>query len=319
MAPAASSSPHLRTSCVAECIVIGANGFLGSSLTDELMRRGHSVTAFDRFSGAPRFASSPTIVSGDFLDRGAVAAAVAGHEIVFHFLSTTTPATADEHPARDARDNLAPSIDLFSACVEAGVRRVVFASTGGAIYGEKAEHLLTEELTPEPISPYAIGKLAIEGYLAYFRRKHGLESTSFRISNPYGPRQRSLQAQGVIPTFLARAAAGQSVPVWGDGSSVRDYVYVDDAIRMIVDTLDATPQHPVYNIGSGVGTSLTELLAIIGDVTGTRPEIEYRPEPATFVHRSVLDTSRYRGEFGATPVRTLRDGIGSTFREGRGA
>jgi UDP-glucose 4-epimerase len=307
---------------VADCIVIGANGFLGSSLTDELVARGHSVTAFDRFSGVERrFTSDARIVAGDFLDRGAVAAAVAGHEFVFHFLSTTTPATADDEPARDARDNLAPSIDLFSACVAGGVRRVVFASTGGSIYGEKTADVLTEDMTPEPISPYAIGKLAIEGYLAYFRRKHGLESTSFRISNPYGPRQRSNRAQGVIPTFLEKAATGEAVPVWGDGSSVRDYVYVDDAIRMIVDTVDATPAHAVYNIGSGVGTSLTELLAVIGEVTGAHPAIDYRPEPATFVHRSVLDTGRYRGEFGPAAARTLREGIGQTWAElgGRGA
>ncbi|MBX3099098.1 MAG: NAD-dependent epimerase/dehydratase family protein [Salinibacterium sp.] len=305
---------------MADCIVIGANGFLGSSLTDALVERGHAVTAFDRFSGPERrFTSKPAIIEGDFLDRDAVSAAVAGQGVVFHFLSTTTPATADNDPARDVLDNLAPSIDLFSACVAGGVRRVVFASTGGAIYGEKSVDSVTEDLTPEPISPYAIGKLAIEGYLAYFRRKHGLESTSFRISNPYGPRQRSNRAQGVIPTFLERAAKGEPVPVYGDGSSVRDYVYVDDAIRMIVDTVDVTPQHAVYNIGSGVGTSLAELLAVIGDVTGSHPTIDYQPEPATFVHRSVLDTSRYREEFGTAVARTLREGIGQTWTEGAGA
>jgi UDP-glucose 4-epimerase len=305
---------------VADCIVIGANGFLGSSLVDELAGRGHAVTAFDRFSGsARRFTSDPRVVRGDFLDHDTVAAAVAGHEYAFHFLSTTTPATAENEPARDVRDNLAPSIDLLSACVASGVSRVFFASTGGAIYGEKAVDAVTEDMTPEPISPYAIGKLAIEGYLSYFRRKHGLESTSFRISNPYGPRQLANRAQGVIPTFLAKARNGESVSVWGDGSSVRDYVYVDDAIRMIVDTVGVTPAHGVYNIGSGVGTSLTELLGVIRDVTGRQPAIEHRPEPATFVHRSVLDVTRYREEFGPVAARSLHEGIRQTWAslEGR--
>ncbi|CAN5519763.1 NAD-dependent epimerase/dehydratase family protein [soil metagenome] len=296
-------------------LVIGANGFLGSSLVDELVRRGHEVTAFDRFTRASALPESVTPVVGDFLDADAVATAVAGHTHVFHFLSTTTPASADGDPVRDARENVVPSIHLLEACVAAGVEKVYFASTGGAIYGDHGEDAMSETVRPQPVSPYAIGKLAIEGYLSYFSRKHGLQSASYRISNPYGPRQLVGRSHGVIPTFLRLVREGRPVQVFGDGSSVRDYVYVEDAVRMIVDTVGRDTDHATYNIGSGVGTSLTELLGVVEAVTGAAPLVEYRPEPPTFVHRSVLDTSRYAAEFGAPSLRSLEQGVNQTWEQ----
>ena len=157
---------------MARALVIGGNGFLGSYIVDELAARGHSVTVFDRFSGdAARFESAGiTRVVGDFLNQADVARAVKGQEWVFHFLSTTTPASADDDPTVDVRTNIASSIDLLTQCVRAGVSRVFYASTGGAIYGQRSGPA-TEDSLPAPISPYAIGKLAIEGYLRYFQRK----------------------------------------------------------------------------------------------------------------------------------------------------
>lgn len=294
-------------------LVIGANGFLGSSLVDELVRRGHDVTAFDRFSRESVLPREVTRVAGDFLDPAAVSAVVAGHDHVFHFLSTTTPASADGDPVRDARENVLPSIHLLEACVSSGVRKVYFASTGGAIYGDHGSAAMSETMRPQPVSPYAIGKLAIEGYLSYFSRKHGLQSASYRISNPYGPRQLAGRSHGVIPTFLRHVREGRPVEVFGDGSSVRDYVHVDDAIRMVVDTVGRETAHDTYNIGSGVGTSLADLLGVVERVTGSAPAVEYRPEPTTFVHRSVLDTTRYAAEFGAVRLRSLEEGVRETW------
>lgn len=294
-------------------IVIGANGFLGSSLVEELVGRGHRVAAFDRFSRDAVLPPGVVRFAADFLDPDALVRAVEGHDHVFHFLSTTTPASADGDPVRDARENVLPSIHLLEACVRAGVGKVYFASTGGSIYGDQGSDPVSELTLPNPVSPYAIGKLAIEGYLAYFSRKHGLSSASFRISNPYGPRQLPSRGHGVIPTFLQHVSEGTAVRVFGDGTSVRDYLHVDDAVRMIANTIDASTRHPIYNIGSGVGTSLTELLDIVGRVTGVDPIIEYADEPMTFVHRSVLDTSRYGAEFGHAVARDLETGISQTW------
>ena len=301
---------------MARCLVIGANGFLGSHLVDELIRRGHEVTAFDRFSASkPLYtAENVAVVVGDFLNRADVTRALRRQEFVFHFISTTTPMSADDDPTLDVRTNVASSIDLFGLCVEAGVRRVYFASTGGAIYGNQAGEPLTELSLPQPVSPYAIGKLTIERYLHYFERKYGLQSVALRISNPYGPGQRANKMQGVIPIFLRRAHAGLPLTVYGDGSMVRDYIFVSDVVRMVVNTVEAEAAQSLYNIGSGAGTSVSELIEVIQDVTARSLQLEHVPVPPTFVDHAVLDVSRFDQEFGVGQTSSLRDGIELTWR-----
>jgi UDP-glucose 4-epimerase len=305
---------------VARCLIIGANGFLGSHLVDELDRRGHDVTAFDRFSTAtPTFTSQTvTRIAGDFLNRADVSLALQKQDYVFHFLSTTTPASAEDDPTLDVRTNIASSIDLLSLCVEAGISRVYFASTGGAIYGDQPGVILDERAIPQPVSPYAIGKLAIEGYLRYFERKYGLASVVFRISNPYGPRQHVGKMQGVIPIFLNNVRRGLPLTQFGDGSMVRDYLFVLDAIRMIADVVEVDASHHLYNVGSGHGTSVTEVLHAVREVTGLDPEVIVAPIPPTFVASSVLAVERYRSEFGRQDILSLHEGIERTWDAIRG-
>lgn len=300
---------------MARCLIIGANGFLGSHLVDELDRRGHEVTAFDRFSTAtPTYTSqSVTRIAGDFLNRADVFVAVQNQDYVFHFLSTTTPASAEDDPTLDVRTNIASSIDLLSMCVEAGISRVYFASTGGAIYGDQPGVVLDENAIPQPVSPYAIGKLAIEGYLRYFERKYALASVVFRISNPYGPRQHVGKMQGVIPIFLNNIRHGLPVTQFGDGSMVRDYLYVQDAIQMMADAVEAGATQGLYNIGSGVGTSVSDVLDAVRKVTGVDPEIAVVSIPPTFVASSVLAVDRFRSEFGPQNVLSLDQGVERTW------
>ncbi len=300
---------------MAKCLVVGGNGFIGSSLVDDLVARGHEVTAFDRFS-ASRVAYDSTDVrqiSGDFMNRADVREAIRGQDFLFHFLSATTPASSENDPTLDIRTNIASSVELFQDAVDAGVRKVYFASTGGAIYGDQPYDTLNEDVTPLPVSPYAIGKLAIEGYLRYFHRKYGLESLSFRISNPYGPRQRAIKRQGVIPIFLHRLAEGLPLVMLGDGSMVRDYIFAEDAVRMIGETVGRPAKHAVYNIGSGAGASLSDLLEVLTTVTGIEPVIDSRPVPSTYLDRVVLDTSRYSAEFGLQSFESLESGIRKTW------
>lgn len=300
---------------MAASLVIGGNGFLGSHVVDALVELGDTVTVFDRFSSRPTYtASDVRSVVGEFESHADLRGALEGQQNLFHFLSTTTPMTAENDPSMDVRTNLSASVELFELAVQAGVQRVFFASTGGAIYGDQAGQLVTEMVVPQPLSPYAIGKLAIEGYLRYFRRKHGLQSVSFRISNPYGPRQHPQKRQGVIPIFLQRIADGQPVKVFGDGSMVRDYLYVEDAARMVTVAAAGEPRHDVYNIGSGIGVSVNELLAVAREVTGRPVEVQHTEQPVTFVNRSVLDVSRFSQEFGLTASVSLREGMERTWR-----
>jgi UDP-glucose 4-epimerase len=296
--------------------VVGGNGFLGSHVVDALAEAGHEVSVFDRFSteSTTYAATGVRRILGDFMNHAHVREAVAGQQYVFHFLSTTTPASAENDPTLDVRTNVSASIDFFRFAVDAGVERVYFASTGGAIYGDHGTSALTEDVLPEPVSPYAIGKQAIEGYLRYFRVKHGLESTSFRISNPYGARQRITRKQGVIPIFLHRIAEGLPIDIYGDGSAVRDYIYAGDVARMIVAAVGPPTAHSVYNIGSGEGTSLAELVELAREVTGRDVVVRTTGQPPTFVDRVVLDTSRYAAEFGRPELVPLRRGMELTWQ-----
>lgn len=301
---------------MARCLVIGGNGFLGSHVVDALAERGHEVTVFDRFSASIQYiAPGVRQAVGDFMNHAEVRAAVAGQEYVFHFVSTTTPATAEDDPTLDVRTNISASIELFDLAVGAGVARVYFASTGGAMYGDQSASRITEDTLPQPVSPYAIGKQAIEGYLRYFKRKRGLESVSFRVSNPYGPRQRLNKKQGVIPIFLHNIAEGRPISVYGDGSAIRDFIFVEDAARLIAETVGRDTAHPVYNIGSGRGTSLNEVLALAREITGREVVVEHVANPTTFVDRVVLDVGRYTAEFGQEASVSLREGMERTWHD----
>lgn len=301
---------------VVNSVVIGGNGFLGSHLVDQLVDAGHDVTVFGRFTHEPIVAlpESVRVVKGDLSDRDSVREALDGQDLVAHFASTTSPIDADSDPSLDVRTNLAATVDLLQSAVAAGVERVVFASSGGAIYGDQESSPVTEDSVPRPISPYAIGKLAIEGYLRYFRATHGLDSVSLRISNPYGPRQHPHKRQGVIPIFLHRINRGMPIEVFGDGSMVRDYLYVTDAARMITAAMNAVTSHEVYNIGSGEGASVAELVQLCREVTGRDIVVVTAPTPPAFVDRIVLDVSRFTEEFGVRASVPLREGIERTWR-----
>lgn len=306
---------------MAKTVIIGANGFIGSHLVDALAAAGHSVRAFDRFSSRePSFTSTDVeLMQGEYLSRADLEAAVAGQDYVVHLLSTTTPATAESDPTLDIRTNIGQTVELLEASVAAGVAHFYFGSTGGAIYGQQGKSEYAESDRALPISPYGIGKLAIEHYLHYFQAKHGLASTSLRISNPYGPRQHPNKKQGLIPIALAQIAKGRPVVRFGDGSMVRDYIYVEDLVAMIAAMIGREREHDLYNLGSGIGNTVTEVLDALHRVTGEDFAIEVRPTPPTFIDRVVLDASRFRAEFGAPSLLSLDEGIRRTYEETRAA
>ncbi|MEV8212692.1 NAD-dependent epimerase/dehydratase family protein [Leifsonia sp. NPDC077715] len=302
---------------MARCVIIGANGFIGSHLVDALVESGHEVTAFDRFSaGAATFRSDDVrVVVGDFANRADLASAVRGQEVVFHLLSATTPITSEGDPSLDLRSNVGQTVDLLELCVEAGVSRFFFASTGGAMYSAPSDRPILETDLPTPVSPYAIGKLAIENYLRYFHVTHGLQSVAFRISNPYGTRQHPLRRQGLIPIAARQIAGSEPVVRYGDGRMVRDYIYVDDLVAMMLKVLNGSPKWGLYHLGSGTGLTVNEVLDCLSTVAGARFEIEERPVPATFVDHVVLDTGRFTSEFGQVPMTPLEMGVQAVLDE----
>lgn len=299
-------------------LVLGANGFVGSHVVDSLVEDGYSVRAFDGFrSDETRFNKSDDIevYPGNFLNKSEVEGAVKDVDYVFHLISTTNPATAEADPLIDIETNIQGSVSLFQACVAAGgIKRVIYSSSGGTVYGEqKTEEPIHEEDQTKPVSPYGIGKLTIENYLRYFNVRSGLSSTVFRIANPYGERQPRHRKQGVIPIFMEKIINDEPITVLGDGSMVRDYIYVKDVADMMVSTLRSEPEHDVYNLGSGNGHSLSEIVKAIESVTGKTVAIEHKEAPSTFVHTSVLNTDRYFDEFGRTKMASLDEGVKATY------
>lgn len=301
---------------MAETLVLGANGFVGSHLVDSLVEGGHNVRAFDRFGSPARFVEHENIEirAGDYMNTGDLEDALKDIEYVFHFISTTTPAASDKDPTIDIETNLRMSVELFKLCADSDVKRVIFASTGGAIYGNGGEGEARKETdSAEPVSPYAIGKLAIENYLRYFRSKHRLQSTSFRISNPYGERQPTHRRQGVIPIFLDNLYHDRPLTVNGDGGMVRDYIYVKDLANMIARVFERGDLKDLYNVGSGQGTTLNDIIEMAAHVSGKTPVVERAPVPSTFINSVVLDMKRFIADFGEYPLTSLEDGMRATY------
>ena len=301
---------------MAKCLVLGADGFIGSHLVDSLAEKSHKIRAFDRFARkAHSFKDNDNVevVSGDFLNRHDLSQALRGIDYVFHFISTTTPASAEDDPLIDISTNIQMSVELFQECVEAGVKKVIFASTGGAVYGENSTEHVNEDTLPSPVSPYAIGKLTIEQYLRYFDKKFGLKALVFRISNPYGERQSLASRQGVIPIFLQHIAKNEPITILGDGSMVRDYIYVKDVADMIAGSFE-TAKEDLYNVGSGHGLSVNDLVDTMRQITDLDIRTEHAEKPPTYVDRVVLDVHRFENEFPGMPKTDLAEGVKATWQ-----
>jgi UDP-glucose 4-epimerase len=298
------------------CLVLGGNGFIGSHIVDRLAARGDlDVRVLDPFHREPRFAPSPRVtpVPGSAYDPVCLDRALAGVDLVVHSLAATSPFTADSDPYADI-EGLRRSVEIFERCVSAGVGRIGFISSGGAVYGALTEHkVAAEDDLPMPVSPYGMCKLATEHYLEYFNRKYGLRSVVYRLSNPYGPRQPVKPGHGVVAAFLRAVRDGEPITVLGDGSASRDYIYVEDAAGMIADTLTVETIHQVYNVGSGEQTTLNEIVATLEAALGTRIETRHAPAPRTTLQRTSISVERYRSEFGAPHITGLRDGLARTI------
>ncbi len=295
-------------------LVVGGNGFIGTHLVERLLEGGKTVRVYDRGVNMFRGRSAGAeYVEGDLGNHGLIREALEGVEVVYHLVSTTLPKTSNDDPVYDVRSNLVDTLQLLEACVEAGVRKVVFASSGGTVYGLPQTLPIPEGHPTQPITSYGIVKLATEKYLHLFHHLHGLDYAALRISNPYGPYQNPQGQQGAVGVFLHRIRAGEPITVWGDGEVVRDYLYISDVARALEYAEEINLDERVLNVGSGRGASLNELLRLMSEVTGERPEVEYLPSRPLDVPVSVLDVGKARTGLGWEPETSLREGISRTW------
>ena len=301
-------------------LVTGGAGFIGSNLVDALLARGDEVTVVDDLSTGKRenldgaVAAGAELVESDIRDAAAMADVFgrAAPEAVFHMAAQIDVRKSAADPAFDARINVEGTINVLEAARAAGVSRVVNTSTGGAIYGEGRILPAPEDHPVAPEAPYGQSKHAAEGYCELFRRLHGVPAVSLRYGNVYGPRQDPLGEAGVIAIFCGRLVAGERPIVFGDGLQTRDYVHVGDVVaaNLAVAESDA---YGAINIGTGVETSVLDLVEALAPLATGPFEPEHQPERPGEVRHIALDCTRAREKLGWEARIGLSEGLAQTL------
>jgi len=295
-------------------LVLGGAGFLGSWLVSALLEDpGSEVAVFDcqendfiRSTDSPRF----SFVQGTFDADVDFCALLTGVDVVYHLISTTVPGNSNTRLLYDVTSNIIPTLRLLDACVACGVGKVVFFSSGGTVYGvQSGAGPILESAPTNPISSYGVQKLAIEKYLKLFNYNYGLEYLIVRLSNPFGPRQNISGRQGVVTTFTYRVLHDLPITLYGDGSVVRDYIDVRDAVSMVINAAGHASAAGIYNIGSGIGYSLKQIISIVEERTGKKAAIDCRPGRNEDVPVNVLSIEKYLHEVSPVRPRALEEGI----------
>jgi UDP-glucose 4-epimerase len=291
--------------------VLGGSGFIGSHLVEALATAGYWVRSFDARSQPIEAADSDRIeyVTGDFRDSKQVSKALAGCDYVFHLVSTTLPKTSNDDPLSDVRDNLLPTLALLDEAVAQGVKKILFLSSGGTIYGIPQELPITEDHSKQPLNSYGIVKLTIEHYLRLYHALHGLNYQVLRLSNPFGERQAIVASQGVIAVFMGKALKGEALEVWGDGGVIRDYIYISDVIDALLLALPYDGVCREINIGSGQGLSINQVIEAISSTIGRKIDKRHLPQRSFDVPASVLCIKKAKTELNWQPRVSFEDGL----------
>jgi UDP-glucose 4-epimerase len=298
-------------------IVTGGAGFIGSHLVEALLARGDEVHVVDDLSSGSR----ENVVAGaklheiDIREETVVElASELQPEVVFHLAAQADVGTSLDRPVFDAEVNVLGTVRVLEAARSADAR-VVFASTGGAIYGE-CDRPAREEDEKRPVSPYATSKLAGEEYLQTWNRLHGTRHVICRLANVYGPRQLAALEGGVIAIFLDRLRDGRATEIFGDGGQTRDFVYAGDVGAAFL-TAAAAPAAGIYNVGSGLATSILELHELCAKTAERKQEPRFMPPRPGDVRHSVLDPSRTERELGWRPKTSLAEGLARTWESSK--
>ncbi len=298
-------------------MVTGGAGFVGSHLIDSLIAKNHEVVCLDNFSTGKKvniksFEDSVEIINGDIRDPETVQLALNGVDSVYHLAAQISVSRSVREPQYDASINIEGMLTLLESIRKKDTKRIIFVSTGGAIYGEPSYVPASEKTDEKPISPYGISKLASEVYLRWYHDTHGISYSIIRPSNIYGPRQDPLGEAGVISIFLGQIYANKPVTIFGDGEDTRDYIYVKDLAEVCMKAMNSS-KCDTYNAGTGKQTNLLELVGIIEKVTGKKAEKNFAPVRPGDVKHIALDSRKAQKDFSWSPETDLITGINKTW------
>lgn len=302
-------------------LVLGASGFIGRNLIesilnnsqDELILFDKVKTIFGREISAEQ-KKRCRIIKDNFQLSTNFEQLTAGIDTVYHLISTTLPNNSNQNIGMGLMDNVIVTASFLDACVKNGVKRVLFLSSGGTVYGVSAKMPLEETACNEPISGYGLQKITIEKLLYLYWYLYGLDYRIVRLSNPYGKYQKPNGIQGVMTTFVFRAMKGEPLYVYGDGLIIRDYIYIEDAIAAILNIAAYSGEYKVFNVGSGKGYSVNEIIKLIEMVLGKAVKVEYLDNRKADVPVNVLDITRYEQCFGQLIHVTLEQGIKKLYQ-----
>lgn len=295
-------------------LILGAGGFLGSALARRLLNDGHTVHRLLR-KPAPALGRQDIVHVGSLDDSALVSDILPHCGTVFHLASSTTPGSSARRPALEAELNLLPTLRLLEAMRDSPATRLVFISSGGTLYGNPETASVTETAPLATLSYHGAGKLAIETFLHAFHHLSGQGVTVLRPSNLYGPGQTLRNGFGLIRTMLEHARRGSAMEIWGDGESVRDFLYIEDMVdaccRVLANDMESWR---VFNVGAGEGHSINQIRQLVEDVTQMPVPAIYRPPRPCDVRRIVLDCSKLRSDLGWAPIVPLTEGIRRTWQ-----
>lgn len=289
-------------------VIIGGNGFIGSSFIEYAWNKGIEIVCCD-FAESHEKKNHVTYIrmrdeSMDFY-RGLLRE----NDVVIILKWQGVPATFVDVGRNLVENNIVGTMVLIEACVEKKVQKIIFASSGGSVYGNCANLPIREEEKTKPISLYAVQKLMVEDYLLYVNRVYGMNVIILRIANPFGPYQKPFTGQGIIATFLACNILGETAEIYGDGNHVRDYIYVDDLSECFLRICKNRIQSGVYNVGSGKGTSIFEISTMIERITGRRMYCKQHEMGRGQVKNNILDCHKIKCEINWEPYIDVESGI----------
>lgn len=303
--------------CIMNCLVLGGAGFLGSHIVDALVEGGAGVRVFDLpnidLSNLRHHERRIEIMGGDFNNVHDITRALEGMDIVIHLISTTLPGPSNENPEYDVKSNVIGTLQLLDKSIAAGVKKVIFSSSGGTVYGIPRILPIPENHGTDPICSYGITKLSIEKYLHLYYHLYGLKYTVLRLGNPYGERQRTDNVQGAIAVFLGKALRGERITIWGDGLVARDYFYVKDAVNAFLCAIGKETPPDTFNIAGGRAVTLIDIISSIETVTGKKLEVNFTSGRKLDVSVNCLDIRRAEKIIGWRPEVSLHEGIERTW------